>query len=41
MQVNWLVQLLAALIPLVIGFLWYNPKTFGTAWMKGADMRRK
>ena len=38
MQVNWLVQLLAALIPLVIGFLWYNPKTFGNAWMRSADM---
>jgi hypothetical protein len=26
--------LLSALIPLVIGFIWYNPKVFGTAWMK-------
>lgn len=28
----------AALVPLVLGFLWYNPKTFGTAWMKAAEM---
>jgi hypothetical protein len=26
--------LASALIPLVIGFLWYNPKTFGNVWMK-------
>ncbi|HLP52848.1 MAG TPA: DUF1761 domain-containing protein [Chitinophagales bacterium] len=29
---------LAALIPLVVGFIWYNPKTFGNAWMKGAGL---
>jgi hypothetical protein len=28
----------AALIPTVIGFLWYNPKVFGNAWMAAADM---
>lgn len=28
----------AALIPLLIGFIWYNPKVFGTAWMKAAYM---
>lgn len=27
-----------ALIPLVIGFIWYNPKIFGNAWMKESDM---
>lgn len=26
--------LLSALIPLVIGFIWYHPKVFGTAWMR-------
>lgn len=35
---NIVVLLLAALIPLVIGFIWYNPKVFGTAWMKAADV---
>ncbi len=29
---------LAALIPLLVGFVWYNPKTFGNAWMKGAGL---
>ena len=31
---NFLVLGLTALVPLVIGMLWYNPKVFGTAWMK-------
>lgn len=26
-------SLVAALAPLIIGFIWYNPKVFGTAWM--------
>lgn len=25
---------LAACIPLFVGFVWYNPKVFGSAWMK-------
>ena len=28
----------AALIPLAIGFIWYNQKVFGTAWMKEAGV---
>ncbi len=28
--------LLAGLIPLVVGAVWYNPKVFGNAWMKAA-----
>ena len=35
---NFLAILVAALIPLVIGFVWYNPKVFGTAWMKAAGL---
>lgn len=27
-----------ALIPLLIGFIWYNPKVFGNTWMKGAGL---
>ena len=33
-----LAQLLAAASALVMGFLWYNPKTFGNAWMRGVGM---
>ena len=31
---NYLAILVAALSTLVIGFIWYNPKVFGNAWMK-------
>jgi|GEM_PF-2130697 len=27
-----------ALAPLIVGFVWYNPKVFGNAWMKASDM---
>lgn len=37
-KVNFLILLLASLIPLVVGFVWYNQKTFGTAWMKETGM---
>lgn len=33
-SINWLVTALAALIPLIIGSIWYNPKVFGGVWMK-------
>lgn len=29
---------LAALVPLIMGFIYYNPKVIGTAWMKEANM---
>lgn len=35
---NWLIIILAALVPMIVGFVWYNPKVFGTIWMKAADM---
>lgn len=38
MVLNPLIVAIAALIPLVVGFIWYNPKTFGNAWMQAADM---
>lgn len=33
----WIVPI-AALIPLIVGFIWYHPKVFGTAWMKAAEI---
>ncbi|WP_378172348.1 DUF1761 domain-containing protein [Aquimarina sp. SS2-1] len=33
MEFNFLIMAIAALIPMVLGFVWYNPKVFGTAWM--------
>jgi hypothetical protein len=38
MTPNLLVVALAALIPLIMGFIWYNPKVFGTAWMNLAGL---
>ena len=33
---NMLVVALAALVPMLVGFIYYNPKVFGNAWMKVA-----
>jgi hypothetical protein len=33
-----LVTFIAALVPLVVGFIWYNPKVFGTIWMNETGM---
>lgn len=48
MKINFLIITAAALVPMVLGFIWYNPKVFGNAWknaagvtddkMKGANM---
>lgn len=28
-----------ALIPMILGMLWFHPKVFGNAWMKGANLK--
>jgi hypothetical protein len=38
MQINFVIILLAALIPTIVGFIWYNPKVMGTIWMDAAGM---
>ncbi|MDO5969174.1 DUF1761 domain-containing protein [Flavivirga aquimarina] len=38
MEINFLAIVAAAVSALLFGFIWYNPKVFGTAWMKAADM---
>lgn len=38
MDINWLAIVAASILPLVTGFIWYNPKVFGTAWMKESGM---
>lgn len=35
---NPIAMLAAAVSALVVGFIWYNPKVFGNAWMKAAGM---
>lgn len=34
MDFNFIAVLVAALATLVVGFIWYNPKVFGTIWMR-------
>jgi len=41
MEMNFPIIALAALIPLITGFIWYNPKLFGTAWMKAAGLNEE
>jgi hypothetical protein len=36
--VNPVAILVAAISALVVGFIWYNPKVFGNAWMQAAGM---
>ena len=38
MQINFLIAALAALVPLFLGFIWYNPKVFGGVWMQAAGI---
>jgi hypothetical protein len=37
-KMNILIVLATAVIPMILGFIWYNPKVFGNAWMKASDM---
>ncbi|MBS1645714.1 MAG: DUF1761 domain-containing protein [Bacteroidetes bacterium] len=34
LHINFVAVLAAAFIPMVLGFVWYNQKLFGAAWMK-------
>jgi hypothetical protein len=38
MEINYLAIIAAGISALVVGFVWYNPKVFGNAWMKEAGM---
>lgn len=38
MQLNYWLILAAGLIPLLTGFIWYNPKVFGNTWMKSVGI---
>jgi len=41
MEFNILAILVAALSSFVVGFVWYNPKVFGTIWMKEAGLTQE
>ena len=36
-ELMWIIPI-AAFIPLIMGFIWYNPKVFGKAWMESAGL---
>jgi hypothetical protein len=38
MQINWMALLVAAVIPLLTGFVWYHPRVFGRSWMRAAGL---
>ena len=38
MELNFYVFFIAAVIPLITGAIWYNPKVLGTAWMKASGV---
>jgi Protein of unknown function (DUF1761) len=38
LELNWLVIIASGLIPLLTGFIWYNPKVLGNAWLKSINM---
>ena len=33
-MINWVSVIAAAFVPLIVGFIWYNPKVMGTKWME-------
>ncbi len=41
MQINFAALFIAAIVTLVTGFIWYNPKVFGTIWMKENNLTRE
>ncbi|WP_452602962.1 DUF1761 domain-containing protein [Pontimicrobium sp. MEBiC06410] len=38
MEPNIYAIIVAAIVPIIIGFVWYNPKVFGNAWMKASGL---
>lgn len=38
MEFNFLAIFVASIVPIVLGFIWYNPKVFGTLWMREAEL---
>jgi hypothetical protein len=37
-KINFLIILVAAIIPMLLGMLWYSNTLFGKAWMKAAEV---
>lgn len=41
MEMNWIAIFVSALTTLAVGFIWYNPKVFGTIWMKETGLTQE
>jgi hypothetical protein len=41
MEMNFISPLVAAFTTLLVGFVWYHPKIFGTAWMKETGLTQE
>jgi hypothetical protein len=41
MEMNFISPVVAAFTTLLVGFVWYHPKVFGTAWMKEAGLTQE
>jgi len=41
MEMNFIAVFGSALVTLVMGFIWYHPKVFGTIWMREAGLTRE
>lgn len=41
MDFNWMVLLGASIVPLLIGFVWYHPKTFANPWMQSVGVSQE
>jgi len=37
-EVTFVPILAAAIVNVILGFIWYNPKVFGTAWMRAVNL---
>ncbi|RAP73702.1 DUF1761 domain-containing protein [Paenibacillus montanisoli] len=40
-EVNYLAVLIATIVTMVLGFLWYSPVLFGNAWMKQVGLKKE
>lgn len=41
MEFNFYALLVSAIVTLVVGFIWYHPKIFGTIWMRESNLTQE